>query len=53
LLKILSNKHFAPYLAKGHIISQTIHPFINLDRAFYAGVPEAAPEIEDEEGEDE
>jgi hypothetical protein len=37
----------APYLAKARWICQSIHPFLDLSRVFYAGVPEAAPEATD------
>jgi hypothetical protein len=32
---------------------QSIHPFISIQRVFYAGVPEALLEDEDENGENE
>jgi hypothetical protein len=45
-----SNGRLAPYLAKARIIYATIHPFLDLTRVFYAGLPEVAPE--DEIGDD-
>ncbi|KAF8876376.1 hypothetical protein CPB84DRAFT_1852984 [Gymnopilus junonius] len=44
------NENLEPYLSKARIISQTIHPFMNIHRAFYAGIPDAAPV--DEESDD-
>ena len=35
-----------PYLAKARWICQSIHPFIDITRVFYAGVPDAAQEDE-------
>jgi hypothetical protein len=35
-----------PYLHKAHWIAQSIHPFINIQRIFYAGTPEAIPDDE-------
>jgi hypothetical protein len=40
-----------PYLHKAHWIAHSIHPFINIQRVFYAGVPEAM--INDENENDE
>jgi hypothetical protein len=36
----------APYLAKARWICQSIHPYLDLSRVFYAGVPDAAQEEE-------
>ena len=38
-----------PYLHKARWIAQSIHPFINIQRVFYSGVPEARPEDEPED----
>jgi len=35
-----------PYLAKARWICQSIHPFLDISRVFYAGVPDAAQEDE-------
>ena len=45
--EISSNGRLAPYLAKARIIYATIHPFMDLTRVFYAGLPDVAPEDED------
>jgi hypothetical protein len=37
-----------PYLEKARSIALCIHPFANIQRAFYAGVPDA---VEDNDGE--
>jgi hypothetical protein len=44
-----SNRRLKPYLIKARWIAQSIHPFMNIHRVFYAGVPEG---ILDEDGED-
>jgi len=41
-----------PYLHKARWIAQSIHPFINIQRVFFAGVPEAALDAEDENEEE-
>jgi hypothetical protein len=43
LAEFYSNGQLAPYLAKARIIFATIHPFLDLTRVFYAGLPEVAP----------
>lgn len=43
-----SDARLAPYLAKARIIYATIHPFLDLTRVFYAGLPDVAPEDDDD-----
>ena len=38
-----------PYLNKARSIPLCIHPFANIQRAFYAGIPEAVDDDEDDE----
>ena len=40
-----------PYLHKARWIAQSINPFINIQRVFYAGVPEATYDDENEDAE--
>ena len=40
-------------MARARIISQTIHPFMSLHAAFYAGVPDILPEHEESPKDDE
>ncbi|KAF8910911.1 hypothetical protein CPB84DRAFT_1958086 [Gymnopilus junonius] len=46
------NKYLKPYIQKSRIIAQTIHPFMAIERMFYAGVPDTA-KLEEEEEEEE
>ena len=36
------------YLNKAQLIPLCVHPFASIQRAFYAGIPEAAEEDDDE-----
>jgi hypothetical protein len=44
--KFCSAGPLEPYLAKARWICQSIHPFLDISRVFYAGVPDAAQEDE-------
>jgi hypothetical protein len=46
---VIRSGKLKPYLSKARSIPLSIHPFANIQRAFYAGVPEAAEEEEDDE----
>jgi hypothetical protein len=46
---VIRSDKLKPYLSKARSIPLSIHPFANIQRAFYAGVPEAAEEEEDDE----
>jgi hypothetical protein len=41
-----------PYLTKSRWIAQSVHPFINMRRVFYAGVPERPLDLDDEDDEE-
>lgn len=47
-----SNRRLKPYLMKARWIAQSIHPFVNIRRVFYAGVPEGFLDSGDEDGEE-
>lgn len=47
--ELFRDGRLAPYLAKARIIYATIHPFLDLTRVFYAGLPEVTPEDGDDD----
>src|SRR5258705_7078502 len=48
---LLRSGPLLPYIAKARWICASIHPFLDLSRVFYAGLPEA-PQNEDDEVDD-
>ena len=46
---MLRNGPLKPYIKKARWIAQSVHPFISIQRVFYAGLPEGV--LDDEEDE--
>jgi hypothetical protein len=47
-----SNRRLKPYLMKARWIAQSIKPFLNIRRVFYAGIPEGLLDLSDEDGDE-
>ena len=47
-LFLLRSGPLLPYIAKARWICASIHPFLDLSRVFYAGLPEALRNEDDE-----